>query len=85
MTREVMFTSGPIFFRDNGNTMFAYQVDASNMIGPRPATDADYQKYPAAWEEFVSIDGTPLTDLSTIQWSPPEPAKRRPGRPKKAA
>jgi hypothetical protein len=77
MTREAIFTHGPSFFTaEDGTVMFAYRVDASNQIGPRKATDADMARYQEALAVFNSDQLVPPM---------PEPEKRKPGRPKKAA
>ncbi len=100
MTRLAMFTPGPCFSRvEDGTLMFSYQVDASNSIGPRKATDADKAKFPQEWDAFsasemMRVNPSPtifsakeLMEMSdeTIDALDAKAAKRKPGRPKKAA
>ncbi len=83
MTRVAYYTPGASFSMEGDTIMFAYQVDASNSIGPRPATQEDMNKYHESFGAFMSEQA----GLSNhMQQSLNEPAvKRGPGRPKKAA
>ncbi len=87
MSRLAMFTPGPSFSAlEDGTVMFSYQVDASNMIGPRPAMGHDKMKHPEAWRAFMEANSdTELAKVELATMPAPEPEKRRPGRPKKAA
>lgn len=50
LERDIMAASGPSFFRgDDGRAYFTFVIDSGNIIGPRPATDADKAKHAAAW------------------------------------
>ena len=51
--RAAVFTHGPRFFRDKGEVMFQFQIDAGNTIGPRKATKADIDKYPEAYAKMA--------------------------------
>lgn len=37
---------GPRFFMSDGVEMFEFVVDPNTVIGPRPATKADHERYP---------------------------------------
>lgn len=52
--RNAHFTRGPRFFRDGGGLMFEFIIDASNVVGPRPATEGDKRNHPEAWDAFAA-------------------------------
>jgi len=52
--RNIMPKVGPRFFRDGPDVTFEFVVDPNSIIGPRLATEADSEKHPEAWHEFVS-------------------------------
>jgi hypothetical protein len=60
--RNAHFTRGPRFSRVGDVVMFEFVIDAGNVIGPRPATDADKAKHEGAWREFNTADA--LTALA---------------------
>lgn len=55
--RAAHYTFGARFFKDGDDLMYEFVIDSGNVIGPRPATDADKEKYPREWAEF---NGDPL-------------------------
>lgn len=50
--RNAHFTRGPRFFREGEGLMFEFIIDASNVVGPRPATEGDKRNHLEAWEAF---------------------------------
>lgn len=61
--RDMLPKVGATFFRDDeGDLLFQFVVDSSNIIGPRPATRADQDKHPAAWNSFVAAEGVSALD-----------------------
>lgn len=52
LEREVVYKPGATFFEQGGVTYFKYQPDASTVIGPRKATNADKAKYAIEWAIF---------------------------------
>lgn len=61
--RNMLPKIGATFFRDDeGDVLFQFVVDSSNIIGPRPATRADQDKHPAAWGSFVAAEGVSALD-----------------------
>jgi hypothetical protein len=50
--RVAYFVFGARFFQDGENVMFEFAIDHGNKIGPRPATDTDKVKHPAAWAAY---------------------------------
>ncbi len=92
MTRLAMFTPGPSFSRaDDGTMMFSYQVDASNSIGPRKATDFDKAKYPQDWEIFAASEMmkvspvSPTTEILSGPVASPAGSMEEAGKPYAAA
>lgn len=66
---------GAQFSRDaDGVEMFTFVIDASNVIGPRKATDEDCAKHAEAYRAFRAQADLVADD---------EPVKRSPGRPRK--
>lgn len=51
--RQAVWTHGPLFFRDKGEIMFQFTIDAGNTIGPRKASKADIDKYPEAYAKMA--------------------------------
>src|SRR4051812_8856014 len=60
--RNAHFTRGPRFFREAGELMFEFIIDAGNVIGPRPATKADQANQPGAWAEFAAEEQVSALD-----------------------
>lgn len=57
--RNMLPQRGASFFRDpDGQVLFQFVVDTSNVIGPRKATKADTEKHTEAWSRFA-YDETP--------------------------
>lgn len=54
--RNAHFTRGPRFFCDGDVVQFEFVIDAGNVIGPRPATNADKTKHAEAWGEFEAVN-----------------------------
>lgn len=54
--RNAMPAKGPRFFREDGEVMFEFVIDAGNIIGPRLANKADSGNHPLAWSEFAAAD-----------------------------
>lgn len=50
--RDVLAVRGARFWHDGESLMFQYTIDENNIIGPRPATEADAKAHPQAWAEF---------------------------------
>lgn len=50
--RDVLAVTGPSFWHDGDKLMFQFVIDPTNIIGPRPATEADAKAHPQAWAEF---------------------------------
>lgn len=70
--RNAHFTRGPRFFRESGVVMFEFVIDAGNVLGPRPATEADYEKHGEAAAAFKRADA--LTELARSDADLLEPA-----------
>ena len=51
--RAAVWTYGPRFFRDKGEVMFEFVIDAGNILGPSKATKADIDKYPEAYANMA--------------------------------
>jgi hypothetical protein len=85
--RNMLPLVGPSFFRDGEAVLFQFVIDPGNVIGPRPATDADKIKHAAAWAVFGESDsGAAMGDGSAEEPVPVvQEAPRRRGRPPKAA
>ncbi len=61
--RNALPKVGATFYRDDeGQLMFQFVVDPSNIIGPRPATRADQEKHAGAWAAFVAAEGVSALD-----------------------
>lgn len=84
MSREIGRIIGARFITgDDGKVNFVYGIDASNMIGPRPATEADKANHVGAWNEFLAALGSgPLDGDGDGSKGGSLPGKPR-GRPKK--
>lgn len=55
--RQAAFKAGAAFERDaDGVEVFTFTMDASSIVGPRPATEADKATHAAAYAEFVARD-----------------------------
>lgn len=54
--RNAHFTRGPRFFREDGEVLFEFVIDATNVVGPRPAHDGDRVSHPEAWAQFQLQD-----------------------------
>lgn len=54
MVRDLGHVAGARFFREGEDLFFAYVMDASSILGPRPATTKDQEDHPAAWAEFCA-------------------------------
>ena len=80
--REIIFTFGPRFFVENGETMFAFRIDGTNEIGPRTATQADAEKHPDAFAAFMSQQGAEAEGTTEPILFVPD--KKRRGRPPKS-
>lgn len=86
--REINAAPGPRFFVENGETMFAFRVDAGTEIGPRKATKADAEKHPDAFKGFMlkiaptTVEPEPVMASEDEAPIPFTPKKR--GRPPKA-
>lgn len=53
--RNVLPKIGASFFLDpDGEVLFQYVADASSVIGPRPATEADKASHAGAWAAFLA-------------------------------
>lgn len=50
--RNAHFTRGPRFFREGEAVLFEFVIDATNVLGPRPANDGDRRIHAEAWREF---------------------------------
>ena len=50
--RDVGAVRGASFWHDGESLMFRYVIDENNVVGPRPATEADAKAHPQAWAEF---------------------------------
>lgn len=57
--RNALPVKGPRFFRQAGEVMFEFVIDAGNIVGPRPAIKTDSEKHPLAWSEFVGGEAVP--------------------------
>ena len=82
--REIGRVIGAKFIKGDDETVnFVYGIDASNMIGPRPATEADKANHVGAWNEFLAALGSgPLDGDGDGSKGGSLPGKPR-GRPKK--
>lgn len=69
---------GPHFFMEDGVEMFKYVVDPNTVVGPRPATKADHERYPdvethgrrSTTHQVAHVEAKTRPDE-------PKPAKRR--------
>lgn len=52
LERNAYPVPGPKFERVDGEVLFSFVIDSSNVIGPRPASQADKEKHAGAWVEF---------------------------------
>jgi len=70
--REIGRPYGIRFFEQDGVVMFEQAVDSNNIIGPRPATTADYTAYPV---EFGRDSAAVVPEVATIlrRGRPPKP------------
>lgn len=50
---------GPRFETVGGRVFFTFVIDPTNAIGPRLATQADYDRYPGEWAAFQAAGGHP--------------------------
>lgn len=73
--RNAMPVKGARFWREDGEVVFEFVIDAGNVIGPRPASKSDSEKHPEAWlaftrgEEAASVIGPEV--LSDREPEPP--------------
>lgn len=76
---------GNPFYLDNGTEMLEIRLDATNVIGPRPATDRDRADHSEAYAAFKALTKKPaepaqLAVSADHERTPKHPPKRR-GRP----
>lgn len=64
--RQSHFVHGPRFFMENGTIMFEFVIDHGNVIGPRPATQADYDKHKAAVDDFMEEHNAKMAEAQRI-------------------
>lgn len=72
-----MAASGPSFFAgDDGRAYFTFVIDSGNIIGPRPATDADKAKHAAAWAgyEQAHTEAPKVETPAPKDWTPADMA-----------
>lgn len=86
--RNMLPQRGASFFRDpDGEVLFQFVVDTSNIIGPRKASKADSEKHSEAWSRFVHgeqprepepvIGGSLTVEQVTGQPEGSEPPRRK--------
>lgn len=54
MERNAAPARRPEFFMQDGEVMFRFEIDQSNVIGPRKATARDRSEYAAEYRAFMS-------------------------------
>lgn len=69
----VMPKVGAHFFRADDGVMFQFVIDPGNVIGPRPATKPDSEKYPEEWARFLADNIEPEPPPAVVQPLPVEP------------
>lgn len=62
LERNAYAVPGPKFERVDGELLFSFVIDSSNVLGPRPATKADQEKHLGAWREFCAREGVSPLD-----------------------
>lgn len=60
--RNALPSVGAKFYREGDETLFVFVIDTANIVGPRPATRADQEKHPAAWEAYRVAEGVSALD-----------------------
>lgn len=61
--RRIAHTApGPYFERIDGEVMFSFVIDPSNVIGPRLAKRSDQEKHAGEWVAFCEAEGVSLLD-----------------------
>jgi hypothetical protein len=60
--RNIAPAVGPKFFRENGEVLFQFVIDSTNVIGPRPATRRDQEQHAGAWAAFTRAEGLSALD-----------------------
>lgn len=56
--RDAGAAPGPKFERNpDGDVLFTFVIDGSNVLGPRAATAADQAAHPGAWRLFCEAEG----------------------------
>lgn len=55
--RNAHFTRGPRFFRHGDGVLFEFIIDASNVVGPRPARIGDVRTHGDEFKAFVREHG----------------------------
>lgn len=50
--RNIGFSRGASFLEKDNVIMFQYVNDSSSVVGPRKATKADREQFPAEWDAF---------------------------------
>lgn len=60
--RNALPEKGARFWREGGEVMFRFVIDAGNIVGPRLANRTDSENHPHAWGDFVASDREPEPD-----------------------
>ena len=69
------FVRGPRFYEHEGEVMFVHQLDSRSSIGPRPATQDDFDKHPDAYAQMGELPATPLgARVEVVAEAEPPPA-----------
>lgn len=73
--RNAMPVKGATFWREDGEVMFQFVIDAGNIIGPCPASKSHSEMHPEAWSAFTRGEAVaPVTGpevLSDREREPP--------------
>lgn len=54
--RQAVYEYGARFFRQDGEVMFEFVIDAMNKMGPKPADEHDITKHPDAYAKFEAAE-----------------------------
>lgn len=69
--RNAMPEKGASFSREAGEVLFQFVIDAGNIVGPRPATKLDSERYPLEWAQFVAGETPPAPKPGPVEIRPP--------------
>jgi len=75
LERNVIPSRGARFFRENGEILFEFVIDPTNIIGPRKAKERDSIDHAEAWGLFLKTvaDEPPIEPVCVETEPKPEP------------